>query len=145
MRIDSEVDYERNQLARYQILMQHREYLDRLFWGRVQILHLVQAGVLAGSFYLRGQGYPIFFSIALLSLGIILTSLLFIICRYDWNDVEENKKSLYPLGDALGIRWSSERPTIFGYRIYGHRILYLILILFLLADLGLLLYFIFDS
>ena len=143
MRTNSEVDSKRNQLARYQILMQHMEYLDRLFWSRVQTLHLIQAGVLAGSFYLRGQDYHPFLSLSLLSLGIVLTGLLFIICKFNWNDVEENKKSLYPLGDALGIRWSAERPSIFGKRVYGHIILYFIVILFLLVDLGLLLYFIF--
>ncbi len=134
-----------NQLARYQILAQRREYQDRLFWSRVQTLHLIQAGVIASSFYIRHEqwnGYPIL-SICVLFLGIILTTLILIICYYDWKDAEANKASMYKLGDSLGIRWGSERRIrIFGYKIYGHTILYSIFGLFLLVDSGLLLYFI---
>ena len=143
MSVSPTSDEERNQLTRYQILRQHMEFLHRLFWSRVQILHLIQAGVLAGSFYVRGQ-YPAL-SFGLLGLGVTLTIILRIICRYDWNDVEENKKSLYPLGDSLGIRWSSDqRFCVCGHKIYGHKIfLNVVFPLFIVVDAGLLAYFIY--
>ena len=151
MRPQNDIRYDRSRLARYQILRQHMEFLHKLFWSRVQILHLIQAGVLAGSFYLwkHGPDYTVFY-LGILVLGIILTIILYIICKYDWNDVEENKKRLYPLGDALDIRWSSERQICKSGRTihipkccYGHSLfLYFVFPLFIFIDVELLLYFI---
>jgi hypothetical protein len=80
--------------------------------------------------------------------AILLTTVLFILCRFDWKSAEVNKGMLYNLGDALGIRWAPERPhiPIFGHtvRILSHGILFFVIIMFILVDLGLLLYFIFD-
>ena len=152
MSINRSDDLERNQLARYQILAQHRQHLDRQFWSRVQILHLIQAGVLAGSFYLwKYHCVPPAFYLGILVLGIILTIILRIICKYDWDDVEENKKRLYHLGDTLGIRWGAERQIQickFGRAIripkccYGHNLfLYGVFPLFIVVDSLLFLYF----
>lgn len=138
---------ERNQLARYQLLVQHREYIDRVFWSRIQVLHLIQAGVIAGSFYVRPEhcgGYPIL-SFIILVLGIILTIILRIMAGHDWDDATVNNMTLYHLGDTLEIRWGAERKKTFGLEIKGHQLfLNLVFPLFLVVDLSLLLYFVFD-
>ena len=138
MKQSSYGDYVRNRLERYRILMQHREYRDRLFWSRIQILHLIQAGVLAGSFYLAKQGFAIIFPSILLFLGVILTITLLVMCKYDWSDATRNEKELYSLGDTLGIRWSAERWRIFGHTIRGHILLYGVFTSFIIMDLYLL-------
>ena len=143
MKPSSNSDHKRNQLLRYQLLIQHRQHVERIFWSRIQVLHLIQAAVIGGSFYVIGQKeLPNCFSYVLLGLGIILTITLFILCKYDWKSAEVNKNSLYNLGDALGIRWAPERPhiTICGHRmrISGHRILYFVVILFIPVDILLL-------
>ena len=145
MKPSSYIDNERNQLARYQILMQHRQHVERIFWSRIQILHLIQTAVIGGSFYLMKNTETINFAPALLFFGIVLTLILFIICIHDWMDAKRNDTRLDRLGDTLGVRRTAERWLIFCWGIKTHRLLYIAIILFILVDLALLSYLGFAS
>ena len=140
MKPSSGSEYKRNQLARYQILMQHRQHVERIFWSRIQILHLIQAAVIGGIFYIYKAELPTCFYFVLLGLGIILTVLLLILCIYDWKSAEVNKERLYSLGDALSITWSGKRWHIHSLHITAHRILFVVIVLFIILDAGLLSY-----
>jgi len=142
MKQTSDNDYERTQLARYQILMQHRQHVERIVWSRIQVLYLIQAGVLGGSFYLIGKRFQIF-SPPLLFVGIVLTVILFFICINDWMDAGRNDRSMHNLGHGLGIRRTAERWRIFRrWRIRSRVLLYVVIIFFILLDLALLWYFV---
>jgi len=127
-------DYQRNQLARYQILMQRRQQIERIFWSRIQILHLIQAGVLGGSFYLKNTCFATF-APPLLFVGIVLTIILFVICMHDWMDARINDVQMHNIGGTLSIRRTAERWSIFGCKIQTHKLLYVVVILFILVDL----------
>ena len=145
MKTSYHADRERNELARYQILMQHRQHIERIFWSRIQILHLIQAAVIGGSFYISYQkDLPDLFPPALLGFGIILTAVLFVLCKYDWKSAQVNEKRLHNLGDTLGITWSPRRWHICGYEIKAHIILYFVVLLFIIVDSSLMFYFIFN-
>ena len=116
--------------ARYSILSQHRQYLDKMFWSRVQVLHAIQAGVLAAGYLLRNEAW---YAEALFSIGALLTFFVGLMAWYDWQSAEANKEALYELGDRLGIRWSAEKRNI-RRLLPGHVLLYIIIILFILAD-----------
>jgi len=122
--------------------MQHRQHIERIFWSRIQILHLIQAAVIGGSFYLMNTETRNF-APALLFFGLVLTIILFIVCIHDWMDAKRNDTSLHNLGHTLGIRRTAERWRIFGWGIRTHRFLYFAIILFILVDLALLFYFVF--
>ena len=132
-------DWERNRLARYQILMQRRQNIERIFWSRIQTLHLIQAGVLGGSFSLwkYHNNHPAFY-LGLLILGIILTIILFVVCKNDWNDARRNDEGMHSLGDSLGIRRTAERKR----KPRSHRLFYGVFPLFIFIDVELFLYFI---
>ena len=146
-------------LVKYQILLQHRQFLDRLFWSRVQTFHAIQAAVLAGSFAVRDKGW---YDEGLLALGATLAIALLFICRNDWADAECNKQALYSLGEYLGIRrgskrgcewfnewrktwksqksiWTKARGVLFieWFRPRGHVIFYIIILTFVGLDLSL--------
>ena len=133
-------DDERNQLTQYQILMQRRQHIERIFWSRIQILHLIQAGVLGGSFYLWSRCH-LFLAPFLLSLGILLTIILFIICWYDWKDAQINDTRFHNLGDSLGIRRTAPRKC----KIRTHVLLYIVIGLFITVDIAFLCFIILNS
>ena len=140
-------DYERNLLTRYQILMQHRQHAERTFWSRIQVLHLIQAAVIGGSFYIHyGENIPVYFSLILLGFGILLTVILFILCIYDWKSATVNQVELFSLGNTLGITWSPKRRSLkmrkdVQFKLTAHGILYFVIILFIILDVGLFSYF----
>jgi hypothetical protein len=142
MRLESE----KNRLAKYQILIQHKQYIDKLFWSRVQILNLIQAGILAGSYALRDKyleiwpSYPVL-SIGILVTGIILTIILLLVARLDWRDSQRNDAILYSLGDRLGIRWTAERGR---FEPRGHRLFFFAFGLFLTIDSSLIVYIVYE-
>ena len=120
--------------------MQRRQHIERIFWGRIQILHLIQAGVLAGS-YILWSGSHLFLAICLLSLGILLTTVLFIICLYDWKDAKINDTRFQNLGDSLGIKRTAPRK----YKIRTHVLLYIVIGLFITVDIAFLCFIILNS
>lgn len=140
-------DDEKNLLTRYQILMQHRQHAERTFWSRIQVLHLIQAAVIGGSFYIHYvENIPACFSLILLGFGILLTVILFILCIYDWQSAKVNQVELFNLGATLGIKWSPERCSLkiwnnVHFKLTAHGILYFVIILFIILDVGLFSYF----
>lgn len=152
MKIYHKGEYERNRLARYQILVQHKEYLDKLFWSRVQILYLIQAGVLGGSFYLwqyLSSHKPLL--IGLMALGIFLTAILFRVAYCGRKDAISNDTALYKLGDSLGIRWCARRDvkifwvfrekSLISKMLMGHKLFYAVFGVFIGVDSALMGYF----
>ncbi len=144
MKQSSHNDDARNQLARYQILMQRRQHIERIFWSRIQILHLIQAGVLGGSYLMwraKDPSVPPVLYAALLFMGIVLTIILLIICKHDWKDARINDNDFQSLGYRLGIIRTAPRWLMFGRKIKTHRLLYAVMGLFILFDVLLLFYF----
>lgn len=148
---------EGKRLARYQILVHHKEYLDKLFWSRVQILHLIQAGVLGGSFYLwsKYSNHPWLY-VGILALGIFLTVVLFRVAYCGRRDAIRNDVTLYKLGDSLGIRWCAERDvkihirkfskvfdehSLISKALMGHKLFYAVFVIFIGVDSALMGYF----
>lgn len=41
-----------DKLTLYQTLMTHRQHAEKVFWSRIQTLHVIQAAVLGGGYYL---------------------------------------------------------------------------------------------
>ena len=126
-----------NRLRHYQVLMDHRQRVEGIFWSRIQTLHAIQAGVLAGSYALRNDCW---YSQAILLLGFLLTFFLYVLCHNDRQDAEVNQECMFQLGDSLGIRWSSEPRGIREF-LRSHRILFLVVAIFLCVDLALSVYF----
>ena len=128
MKTSSYSDYERNKLTRYQILMQRRQHIERIFWSRIQILHLIQAGVLGGTFYLTKHRLS-FLAPPLLFVGIVLTVILFFICTNDWKDAKRNDGIMHNLGDSLGIRRTERKWNLVFTR--SHKLLNAVVKLFI--------------
>ncbi len=102
------------------------------------MLHLIQTGVLVGTFYL--WKYCLSFLVpSLLSLGIVLTIILFLVSINDWEDAKRNDSSMHKLGDSLGIRRTAERWNFVFIR--SHILLYAVVILFIFVDVRVLFYF----
>ncbi|MDO8491961.1 MAG: hypothetical protein Q7T04_08120, partial [Dehalococcoidia bacterium] len=77
-------------LDRYRIFLKQQEYQDKLFWSRVQTLYLVQAAVLGSSFAIRDR----WFGWAILGIGAVISTLVALLCCYDWQDSQANKTSM---------------------------------------------------
>ncbi len=119
-------------LTRHQILMHQRQYQDRLFWSRVQTLYVVQAAVLGGGFALQHEWY----GWAILLLGSTLTTLIGLLCSYDWQGVKVNEVQFYSLCDLLDIRWDAKHVGI-RKLLPGNRILKWTIVGFIWLDVGL--------
>lgn len=112
----------------YQALTEHRIHQDQLLWSRVQTLHLIQAGILGGSFALRfSSSIPVFGGI-LLILGGFLTFFLFLITRYDYLDQKVNQPLMDELAERLlpqdmrskyKVRWTAERAFLPGHCVFS--------------------------
>jgi hypothetical protein len=131
----------------YEALLAHAIHQDALFWGRVQVLLGIQAGVLAGAFVVRDS---LWLALPLLLVGALLTGLLLLLASQDRQDRLANQRLLDTLGrrllsdrliaeaqlcPSLPIRFSAERHGITAM-LSGSVILFLSLLLLVLVDLG---------
>ena len=130
---------ENEKLSRYRMLMEQRQYQDRLFWSRVQTLYVLQAAVLGGSFALQDKWYYGWATL-LLIFGSFLTTLIGLLCCYDWQDARVNEKEFFRLGDELKINWGAKHHHIRRF-LSGNRILELTIVGFVWLDLVLGSYF----
>ncbi len=123
----------------YQSLVQHRIHQDRLLWSRVQTVHAVEAGILAGGFYLAFIWENPFSAGLLLIIGGVLTLFLFLLIKGDYADhmvnadiMDKLAKRLLPFDmkvKNLKVRWAAERR---GLR--GHHMIYISIITFTAVD-----------
>ncbi len=118
----------------YQTLLNRRQHIENIFWSRIQTLHLIQAAVLGGGYFLGRIEGEIVLSVALLLIGLLLTVLLGYLACNDWNDARVNDKKMYTL-DELGIRRTANRDCL-----RSHSILFCAIILFLVIDIGFILW-----
>ncbi|MFC1871066.1 hypothetical protein ACFLYF_01500 [Chloroflexota bacterium] len=112
-----------DKMSLYQILMSHRQHAENVFWSRIQILHAIQAAVLVGGYYLW-ENTERWYAIPLLVLGLVLTVLLRILARNDWNDANINKKLMDSLESCLKFSRAKERHCL-----RSHKILYALIYL----------------
>ncbi len=114
----------------YQSLIQHRIHQDRLLWSRVQTVHAVEAGILAGAFALNFGWKNPFFAGLLLIIGGVLTLFLFFLVKRDYADHMVNAKIMDKLAERLlpfdmklnnfKVRWAAKRRGLRGHHmIYG--------------------------
>ena len=127
-------DDETNKLTRYQTLMNHRQHAERVFWSRIQTLHVIQAAVLGGGYFLWKDD-ELGLSVALVFIGILLTLLLGRLTFNDWRDASVNDHLMHKLGDELVIRRTADRHCL-----KSHSILYFIVAFFLIIDIGFILF-----
>lgn len=121
----------------YQSLVQHRIHQDQLLWSRVQIVHAVQAGVLAGAFALNFAWHYSFFAGLLLVIGGLLTFLLFFLVKRDYADhivnadiMDKLAKRLLPFDMKNGkVKWTAKRRFL-----RGHQMIYCSIIGFTVLD-----------
>ncbi len=123
----------------YQSLVQHRIHQDQLIWSRVQIIHAVEAGILAGGYALNSIWENPLFAGLLLIIGGVLTLFLFFLVKRDYADhmvnatiVDELAERLLPSDmkeQNLTVRWTAERR---GLR--GHHMIYTSVIGFTVLD-----------
>ena len=107
-----------DKLALYQILQSHRQNAEKNFWSRIQTLHAIQAGILAGGFFLMQAGGLLpWVAAPLFILGAILTGLLRHLLRNDWYDANANKKAMRKLEKKFCIN----RTAGFDQRRRRHR------------------------
>ncbi len=127
----------------YQSLVQHKIHQDQLLWSRIQILHALQAAVLAGGFALHYTWEASNFGGVLLLCGGVLTLVLFFLVLGDWADMKVNEgimeelaRRLLPVGmKNKVIRWT-DRDVWHRKRrcVEGHYMIYGALILFMMVD-----------
>ena len=123
----------------YQSLIQHRIHQDRLLWSRVQTVHAVEAGILAGAFALNFGWKNPFFAGLLLIIGGVLTLFLFFLVKRDYADHMVNAKIMDKLAERLlpsnmkennfGVRWTAKRRGLLG-----HHMIYTSIIGFTVLD-----------
>lgn len=124
----------------YQSLVQHRIHQDQLLWSRVQILHAIQAAVLAGGFALHfAWGNSLLGGWVLVSGG-LLTLCMFFLVLGDYADMKVNAPIMDELARRLlpphikgPIRWTDE--TVLHRRLVpGHYMIYASIILLMVVD-----------
>ena len=125
-------EHQEDKLVLYQILQAHRQHAERVFWSRIQTLHAIQAGVLAGGFYLLTREWNNL-AIATFSLGAILTLFLGLLARNDWSDAKVNRQTMCRLSNELKFKRTAGR-YLWG-RLRSHYIMLLIIIGFLVGDI----------
>ena len=119
-------------LTRYQIFMNRRFTIEKIFWSRVQTLHAIQAGILASGFILLMDGYRIL-SGCIFSLGLVLTFLLYSLAHNDWLDAEANDTEYENLCKNLNISRTAGRKGIWRL-LRSHSIMFFLIWLFLALD-----------
>ena len=127
----------------YQSLVQHKIHQDQLLWSRVQIVHAVQVGVLAGGFALHFAWGHSFLGGWLLVSGGLLTLFLFFLTLGDYADMKVNEDIMKELAERLlpsdmkdekkKIRWTDEEVWHRRF-LHGHNMIYASIILFVVVD-----------
>jgi hypothetical protein len=118
-----------DKLTLYQTLMTHRQHAEKIFWSRIQTLHIIQAAVLGGGYYLwKDKGLGL--SVALIFVGILLTLLLGRLACNDWSDASVNKELMCKLESALKFNRAAKRKCLLS-----HSILFSVIGLFLTLDI----------
>ena len=123
----------------YQSLVQHRIHQDRLLWSRVQTVHAVEAGILAGGFALAVIRQYLFSAGLLLIIGGVLTLFLFLMIKRDYADHMVNADIMRELAERLlpsdmkvqnfKVRWAAKRRGLLG-----HHMIYISIIGFTALD-----------
>lgn len=124
----------------YQSLVQHKIHQDQLLWSRVQIVHAVQVGVLAGGFALHFAWGHSFLGGWLLVSGGLLTLFMFFLLIGDYADMKVNEsimdelaKKLLPTYIKGPVRWT-DREVPHRRFVPGHYMIYASIILFVVVD-----------
>ena len=124
----------------YQSLVQHKIHQDQLLWSRIQIVHAIQVGALAGGFALHLAWHNSFLGGLALIGGGLLTLFLFFLVLGDYADMEVNEpimkdlaRRLLPFGTKGEVRWT-DRSVLYRRVLPGHYMIYAGLILFMTAD-----------
>jgi len=127
----------------YQALVQHKIHQDQLLWSRVQIIHAIQVGVLAGGFALHFAWGNSSLGGWLLVCGGLLTLFLFFLVIGDYADMKVNEDIMKGLAERLlpsdmkdeekEIRWTGKR-VLPGRFLSGHYMIYGSMILFIVVD-----------
>ncbi|MDO8472585.1 MAG: hypothetical protein Q7T05_02070 [Dehalococcoidia bacterium] len=123
-----------NDLTRYQILMDRRFQIEKVFWSRVQTLHVIQAAVLASGFFLLVEKHYRFLSGIMLLFGAILTFFLGLLAHNDWKDAAANDIDSERLCKELNIKRTAGRHGITKF-LNSHRIMFILIGMFLAIDI----------
>lgn len=129
----------------YQALVQHRIHQDQLLWSRVQIIHAIQAGALAGGFALHFAWESSLLGGLVMVGGGLLTLGIFVLVVADYADMKVNVHIMDKLAKRLlpcaiqaiqgPIRWTDEtvlnRKSVFAR---GHYIIYASIIVVVVMD-----------
>ena len=126
----------------YQALVQHRIHQDQLLWSRVQIIHAIQAAVLAGGFTLHFAQESSLLGGSLVVIGGLLTIGMFVLVVADYADMKVNvpimdelARRLLPRNIPGEIKWTDEtvlnRKSVFAR---GHYIIYASIIVVIVMD-----------
>jgi hypothetical protein len=128
----SQPEPETTDLTRYQILMNRRFTIEKIFWSRIQTLHAIQAGILGSGFILLMDDRRILSGFVFL-FGALLTSLLYGLAHNDWNDASVNDCEYCILEKKVNIARTAGRQGIWRL-LKSHSIMFSLIKLFLFID-----------
>ncbi len=114
---------------RMDFLLRVKLHHDKLFWGRIQTLYVVQAALLGDLYALRTQWY----GFALLLFGAVLTLGLALLACYDYQDAKSTNGRLFELTRKYLVHVSA-LPSGVRARIPGNRLLLITVLLLVSAD-----------
>ena len=125
----------------YQALVQHRIHQDQLLWSRVQIIHAIQAAVLAGGFALHFAPVSSLLGGSLIVIGGLLTLGMFFLVVGDYADMKVNVRIMNKLAGRLlprnipgPIRWTDETVLHRRWFVRGTYIIYASILVVIVMD-----------